>query len=150
VQIPNSLARAALATLLLSGITSAYAEPNSALYELEARCGQQAVEYFERNIGRQGMRKEKDGATTFPSFENHYNPALNRCFIVVYQLSTYPTPGTYVFRYIKDINNNRLVGTFMQQDTKSPDRCVLNGKQCQSEDQWKELVKPYIEGPLQY
>ena len=61
-------ARAAILTLGLAAAgTAAQAEPNKEQYELQERCGKDAVEFFQR------FEKRDPSAV---SFTNHYNPDL--------------------------------------------------------------------------
>jgi hypothetical protein len=45
-----------------------------------------------------------------------------------------------------DLNDNKEYGTFVSGPTEStPLACVVRGKSCQSESEWRQLVKPFME-----
>ena len=85
---------AVLAVLL--AVPQASAQPNKEQYELRERCGKRAAEFFT-------YLDYKDA-----SFENHYNPDLNGCFLLV-TITKQETgkPVTWVEWQLWDANENR-------------------------------------------
>jgi len=120
------------------------AQPNKDLYELQERCGKRAAEVFEREYGP--VSDDKDGQTLF-NYENHYSARLKKCFFLEIAMSyerEKEKPGPKIMRLF-DLNDNREYGTFVSGPTEStPLACVVRGKNCQSESEWRQLVKPFM------
>jgi hypothetical protein len=85
---------AVLAVLL--AVPKASAQPNKEQYELWERCGKRAAEFFKYLSYRDA------------SFENHYNPDLNGCFLLV-TITKQETnkPVTWVECQLWYVNENR-------------------------------------------
>jgi hypothetical protein len=82
-------------------ISKASAATNKEQYELQARCGKDAAEFFER------FEKQDPSAL---SFTNHYNPDLNGCFVLVNKTRFQTGKGvTWVEWDLWDVNENRQV-----------------------------------------
>ena len=96
------IARAAILTLVLAAEgTAAHTEPNKEQYELQARCGKDAAEFFDR------FEKRDPSAV---SFTNHYNPDLNGCFVLVNKMHFETGKGvTWIEWDLWDVNENRQV-----------------------------------------
>src|ERR1700730_5616852 len=58
------------------------AEPNKAQYELQERCGKRATEFVAKEYGRERIYN-KHTRLISPAFVNHYNIALNKCFVLL-------------------------------------------------------------------
>ena len=126
---------------------SAYvsAEPNKQWYELQERCGKRAAEVFEREYGP--VSDDKDGQTLF-NYENHYSGRLKECFFLEIAMSYEREEGKPASKIMRlfDINENKEYGTFVSGPTEStPLACVVRGKNCQSESEWRQLLKPFME-----
>jgi hypothetical protein len=92
----------ALAALL--PVPSASAEPNKEQYELQERCGKRAEQFF----------KQHDYSNA--RYENHYNPDLNGCFLLVNTILRQPGKGvTWIEWELWDVNENRLLDDFILQ-----------------------------------
>ena len=112
-----------LATLLLvAGI--AHAQPNKEQYELqERRCGKQAAEVFAKRWGS-GVKNSVAGQSV-AEYLNHYNSRLNKCI------------------YLETINTY----TRLQQRRRGsiPILFSVQAKWCQTEAEWRTLIKPFME-----
>jgi hypothetical protein len=114
------------------------AQSNKNLYELQERCGKRAAEVFEREYSPP-VSDDKDGQTLF-NYENHYSARLKKCFFLEIAMSyerEEEKPGSKIMR-LYDLNDNREYGS-------TPLACVVRGKNCQSESEWRQLVKPFME-----
>src|SRR5262249_49770026 len=118
------------------------AQPNKDLYELQERCGKRAAKVFEREYG-----SGKDGQTLF-TYDNHYSTGFKKCFFLENAISDereQEKPGSKIMRLV-DINENKQYGTFVSGPTESmPVTCVVRGKHCRSESEWRQLLKPFME-----
>ena len=126
---------------------SAYvsAQPNKELYELQERCAKRAAEVFEREYGP--VSNTQDGQTLF-NYENHYSARLKKCFFLEIAMSYEREEGKPASKIMRlfDINENREYGTFVSGPTEStPVTCAVRGKNCQSESEWRQLLKPFME-----
>jgi hypothetical protein len=121
------------------------AEPRKDLYELQERCGKRAAEVFKQEYSPPVLNT-KDGQTRF-NYENHYSARLNRCFFLEVAVSydKEQSSSSKIMRLF-DLNGNTEYGTFVSGPTEStPLACVVRGKGCQSESEWRKLVKPFME-----
>jgi hypothetical protein len=78
------------------------AEPNKEIYELQAMCSKHAREFFDR-LG-----------LVDASFENHYNPDINGCFLLV-NITKGPATGKergFVQWELWNMNENRQINFF--------------------------------------
>jgi hypothetical protein len=113
------IARAAILTVVLAAAgTAADAEPNKEQYELQARCGKDAAEFFQHfDVG-------------YPqkvSFTNHYNPDLNGCFVLVNRTRFETGKGaTWIEWDLWDVNENRLVDALAFRP--DPEELRISGK----------------------
>jgi hypothetical protein len=121
------------------------AEPRKDLYELQERCGKHAAEVFAQEYSP-SVLDTKDGQTRV-NYENNYSARLNRCFFLEIAV-TYEKGKSSSSKIMRlfDLNGNKEYGTFVSGPTEStPLACVVRGKGCQSESEWRELVKPFME-----
>ena len=115
------------------------------MYQLQERCGKHAAEVFEREYGP--VSNTQDGQTLF-NYENHYSARLKKCFFLEIAMSYEREEGKPASKIMRlfDINENREYGTFVSGPTEStPVTCVVRGKNCQSESEWRQLLKPFME-----
>jgi hypothetical protein len=73
------------------------------------------------------------------NFENHYNSRLNKCFYL--EMSTTYERGKEPFKLLRlfDLNDNKEYATFFD------GACVVHDQFCQSEAEWRLLIKPFME-----
>jgi hypothetical protein len=57
-----------------------HAQPNKALYELQARCGEQAARAFKQDYTP--VARTKEGSTQLSNYENHFSAQFNKCFFL--------------------------------------------------------------------
>jgi hypothetical protein len=126
---------------------SAYvsAQPNTQLYELQERCGKRAAGVFEREYSP--VSNTEDGQTLF-NYENHYSARLKKCFFLEIAVSYEHEEGKPASKIMRlfDLNENKEYGTFVSSPTEStPVTCAVRGRNCQSESEWRQLLKPFME-----
>jgi hypothetical protein len=123
------------ASLILAG--SAQAQSHIDKYELSERCGKRAEEVFTKG-------KEETTGLILPAdnYENHYHSRLNKCFY----LEIHETGETKSLRLF-DLNDHKEIGSYVGElGVQGPvRRCVLQEKQCKSEEEWRALIKPFME-----
>jgi hypothetical protein len=119
--------------LLASGAQAQSLKEN---YELSERCGKRAEEVFAR------AKAETTGLTiAADNYENHYNSRLNKCFY----LESHER-GAMRSLMLIDLNDHKEMGAYIgQSSVQDPIKCVLQGKQCKSEEEWRALIKPFME-----
>jgi hypothetical protein len=81
------------------------------------------------------------------NYENHYSARFDRCFFLEIAV-TYEKGKSSSSKIMRlfDLNGNKEYGTFVSGPTEStPLACVVRGKGCQSESEWRELLKPFME-----
>ena len=127
----------AIALLSLVLATGAQAQPLIDKYELSERCGKRAEEVFKKG------QEETTGLTlAADNYENHYNSRLNKCFY----LEIHETGETKSLRLF-DLNDHKEIGSYVGElGVQGPvRRCVLQEKHCKTEEEWRALIKPFME-----
>jgi hypothetical protein len=116
-------------------VTMATAEPIATLYQLQNDCEKLAAETF---------RRDRANAEDRVDYRAHYNARLNKCFYAETYLS--PTPvGINRWVYLFDVHGKRIYGGFHRSTNIGLFYCSLQDKECHSEAEWNELVKPYMD-----
>jgi hypothetical protein len=137
--------------MALATVPAAQAEPNKEQYELQERCGQQAAELFKADhpTGREAgtATVNTEDSTNIVTYEDHYSAALNKCFYLQITTSFKKKPpiSSITIMNLFDINENKQYGTFYGAQGRPPMQCEVQKKLCHSEDEWRELLKPYME-----
>jgi hypothetical protein len=118
-------------------------------YEMRERCGKVAADWFKNYFGS----KETESYVTPADYSNHYNRKLNKCFVLANGTS-YPKSKRnkndkfsyekFVQAILLDVNENKLYGGFFETDGKL-DSCKVLEVPCTSLDDWKRLVRSYME-----
>jgi len=127
-------ARAVLVSLVL--LASGAEAQSLREKELSERCGKQAEEHFKELGAKPGM--------SGISYKNHYNSRLNKCFYVI--LINDWREGLQMFSLV-DVNENKYVGLYHASKNvpDGPVECQVQGKQCKTEEEWRALIKPFME-----
>jgi hypothetical protein len=115
--------------------------------KLSERCGKQAAETFRKYRG--GGIFETTIGQIIGKYEHHYNHRLNKCFYL--EISDSYQRGKSPDRLMKlyDLQHeNREIGAFLgttvflvEEETME---CWVRDKKCTSEQEWRELIKPYM------
>jgi len=129
--------RLTVAALCLFGV--GHAEPDKVLYELQERCAKQAADFFETKFGGKHHVAQGEG-TMLQDYENHYNPRLNKCFFLYAgdYLSSNKTGFSTLQLY--ELNEHKQYGTFTSRSD-----CSVLDRACRSQQEWRELTKPFLE-----
>src|SRR5262249_44713289 len=136
-----------LAIISVSALSnSSYAEPNKVLYELQERCAKHASDTFKKEIGG-NVTKTNDGETMIGNYENHYSGRLNKCFYLETTTILHKTKDRKLSKSLRlfDLHENREVGTYFQFDGSPPMQCTVGDGSCRTEQEWRVLVKPFME-----
>lgn len=135
--------RAITATfLLLALLLCANAQPNKELYELQARCGEQAARAFKQDYTP--VAKTKEGGTQLSNYENHFSAQLNKCFFL--EIASFFEKGkSSTSLRLYDLNENKEYGSFFRSSSGGIMSCEIRGNLCSSEEEFRKLAKPYLE-----
>jgi hypothetical protein len=126
-------------------ISAGNAEPNKVLYELQERCGKQAADTFQREVGG-NIVNTKDGQMV-ANYETHYNAHLNKCFYLE-MITTYPrAKDGKIGRSVRlfDLHANKEYANYFQMDNGPPQSCQVRDTFCRTEREWEALLKPFME-----
>ena len=124
------------------------AQPNKELYEPQERCRKRAAELFKRDYGRP-VYKSQLGVGSF-KYVNHYSAHLNKCFFILIHVF-YPKDKkglSSTTRTLFELNDNKEYGKHFQpiyDDDNVSSTCQVQDKVCRSEDEWRQLLKPFME-----
>ena len=141
----SSCRRFAWIATLLASPHVAIAQPD--LYDFQERCGKQAREWFQTGF-KDGVERVHNGKM-LSSFQNHYSLTLKRCFILTANVTIETENGkrsSSTMRTLLDINDNRELGFYFKRGLDAaPFQCEVNELPCRSDEEWQELLKPYLE-----
>ena len=135
----------ALLGLVLLG-SGAQAQWLKQKYELSAQCRKQAAETFRKYWGS-GISTSNTGQI-IGKYENHYNYRLNKCFYL--EISDSYERGKSPFRLMRlyDFQESREIGVFVGTTVFLEEKtahCSVQEKECKSEEEWRALIKPFME-----
>ena len=122
------------ASSLSEKVTTTAADPNVTL-QLQKNCEKLAAETFHRETADNADRV---------GYRAHYNARLNKCFYAETYISLTPV-GVNTWVYLSTLQENRIYGGFHRSTNIGLFYCSLQEKECHSEVEWNELVKPYME-----
>jgi hypothetical protein len=128
------------ASLILAG--SAQAQSLKEKYELSERCGKQAAAEFAKDWGPGTVFNK---GKTIARYENHYNSRLNKCFYI--EVSDTYEPGKPPIRALRlyDLHENRELAGYVNLGVPLPVHCYVEQKPCEREEEWRALIKPFME-----
>ena len=119
-------------------------------YDLQAKCSKDADLWF-----RKGFAEDKD--TILLTFHNHYNKAMNKCFIVVVNHFNEGPQTLHKSSWLNDVSlwdiyENSRYGSLLEEhsyglgttDEDSVVTCEAAGEKCTSLDQWSGLIRSYM------
>jgi len=133
----------ALVSLVLA--TGAQAQTAKEKSELSEQCGKQAKELFEKERGT-GVSNLADG-WQINNYENHYNFRLNKCFYLETSNIWHrdkPAPSDKLMKLL-DLHENRQIAIYSKIERNAFVACLVQDKQCKSEEEWRALIKPFME-----
>lgn len=122
-------------------------------FDLQAKCAKDSREWFNEN-----WQRDKD--TTLLDYSNHYDKALNACFLHVEYHYNVDTGVKTESEWVNDITvwnvyENDQIADFTQRHTwdfsghesKTTDQiesCAVDEKKCSTFDQFSAMVRPYF------
>jgi hypothetical protein len=139
-----------IAWILLFG-SAVHGQPNKELYDLQDRCGRRAAEVFARDY----QEFSESGTQFLYSYQNHYNPSLNKCFFQVLTRIYFKSDKKQYTRTLEllDLNDNNRYGIYIgsaameANDTSTSAKvtqCEVRDKTCSSEREWVDLASEYM------
>ena len=128
-------------------LATAAAAQDRTVYDLAERCGRRAAEIFGREYGPY----TRDGTQYSFNYRNHYNPKMNKCFLVLYTHSTNAEMETDGYD-LYDVNERRLYGSYHDfrtsgysvSDPPNVSICGIGSQRCRSLSEWKALISDYM------
>jgi hypothetical protein len=122
---------------------SAQAQSATEKYDLTERCARRAAEVFEKEWS---TGKLKFGSREITAkYENHYNFRLNKCLYFITADTYAPGEGTDRWMNITDINEEGKGYAAYVELGSSIHVCLVQGKRCKDEQEWRELIRPLME-----
>jgi len=112
----------------------AQAQTEKEKYDLQTRCGKQAAEAFKKETNSQAA-----------NYEDHYNFRLNKCFYIeITNGYDEHLKAPVKDMMLHDLNENRQIASYHNWGN-TVELCVVEQKQCKSEEEWWALIKPFME-----
>jgi hypothetical protein len=112
--------------------SSAQAQSPTDKSDLNVQCRKQATERFART----------GASMTKRNFANHYNLRLKKCF---YLESAAFYEGAQKVLDLVDLRENKVIGTYDKFEGAPVVVCLVQDRQCKSEEEWRALVQPFME-----
>ena len=130
-----------IATVLLSLVLATEAQAQT-LKELSEKCGKQAEEAFEKRLKSE---VSEEGHQRTWGHENHYNFRLKKCLFLEAREDV--ERGVRERKQLKliDLQDNREIGVYVFIYRQSTTACSVQGKECTNEEEWRALIKPFME-----
>jgi hypothetical protein len=138
-----------IVSAVLSGGTISYcfSEPSKLESELRERCGKRTEEIWKKEFGIDDISNTKNGQI-ISKYENHYNATLDKCFYLTRSDIIGKKKVTKVERLF-DVDENKEYGRFTGGNGDTFHICVMfvgkDTHRCSSEDDWRGLIKRYME-----
>ena len=146
--IGNHLSTGIIVAVLSGGmIEYCFSEPNKVEYELRERCSKRTEEIWKKKFGIDDISNTKHGQI-ISKYENHYNATLDKCFYLTRSDIIGKKKVTKVERLF-DVDDNKEYGRFTGGNGDTFHICVMfvgkGTNKCSSEDEWRGLIKQYME-----
>lgn len=119
---------------------------NAADYELQAKCAKDSKTWFNENW-------PADKTTILLTYTNHYNRALNKCFIEVeYHYKLYNESwinditvwDIYENEKYGNVSVNHMISKPDFHDSETISGCKVYGRECKTVDEFNGLAHPYM------
>ena len=113
-------------------------------YEMQERCARNAREWYKANWDN----RHTPDVYVATNYTNHYSAKLGGCFVAVDSDMYGKKSGKpYSEHYTLLVNalENRDIGSALWNNQGEFTHCQVNDVACASLDQWKALLKPYME-----
>jgi hypothetical protein len=118
----------------LSWATFAQAQTAKEKYDLQTQCARQAAEVFKKESNSEAV-----------NYEDHYNSRLNKCFYIeITNGYDEHLKAPVKDMMLNDLNENRVLASYHKWGN-TVELCVVEQKQCKTEEGWLALIKPFME-----
>jgi hypothetical protein len=135
-------------SMLLITPHAALSKPNKSPDALRDRCEKRVADVFNR-AHPQREYSDKDGLH-IAFFHARYDPVSNKCFYLEGVKTIITSDKEFrLVETLHDVDGKRDVGAFsgvrkQNEGTMNIDQCKVGQKQCSSEGEWNELIRPMI------
>ena len=146
----NALSLWIVLILVLTAIP-VYAQSTLALQE---KCAEGAKTFFFERInsygGKWGLYRDESGLGS-NNFESHYNKKLDKCFIRIENVYSSKKDDDPIYYSIElfDVFEGKQYGCFWREQYRNFNwpvtRCEVGTKQCTNEQEFKNLIRLYME-----
>ena len=117
--------------------TGAQAQSLKEKYELTERCGKLAAERFAKDVSPEVDREAI-------KYENYYNSRLNKCFYIEITNNHERGKGPLRVMRLYDLHENGEIAGYHKWEDDLV-YCWVQGKLCASEQEWRALIKQFME-----
>jgi hypothetical protein len=113
-------------------------------YRLQERCADQAKKFFEEQKAPRAieLNSAQNKLRILPTYESHYNIRLNSCFVLVIERH-FSADMKETYEPSLEVSNPVTLQDYAYYYGSSG--CKVRGVTCNSQSEWWQLVKPYIE-----
>ena len=130
--------------VLLLAVTAAVAQAQTATKKSNLQvCGKQAAESFNKDWGSAPDSFNKT-ANAWANYKNHYNSRLNKCYYLETTVFSFEDEQMSTMS-LWDLNENKQYGDYMKGPFSKPLQCYVQTSSCKSEEEWRALIKPFME-----
>lgn len=118
--------------------------------DAQAKCARDAQSYFVAKYHKTHYDEESGAVLDF-THQNHYNRKLGKCLITVYEYDLLASGRKWNTTEVFDVYGGPQAEIggysvlFEADNVQSKYTCEVAGKECKSEGEFKEAIKPYTE-----
>jgi len=111
--------------------------------KLSEQCDKQAAERFAKDWV---SSHSAEGHLVSGNYKNHYNFRLNKCFYLEVMNTQDRAEPPYTIMTLYDLNGSLEIASYSKvEGVDAPSICVVQDKKCKSEQEWRSLLKPFME-----
>ena len=126
-----------------------HADASNTTYEHSVRCERSALDYYNET---EQAKNISNNTFFYESFvENHYNAGASKCFVFISSMLHRYRDDTAIWTdSLIDIESRRVFASLsktvnLKSNTVENFRCDINGNECASKNEFRTLIKPYME-----
>jgi hypothetical protein len=143
----------AIAILVTFALLASGAQAQSLKEKLSEQCKKRATEVFAKKSGGHAP-VTTDTRWTFTTYQSHYNSRSNKCFYLLKRESQRENyrdnRGLHKMIMLLDLHENKSIGSYEGMTTEPTMEekafdCFVQGKRCASEEEWRALIKAFME-----
>jgi hypothetical protein len=107
------------------------------IYGLRERCAKDAAEAVK------SMHDKPNSPNHISTYQNHYDLTTNDCYLLNYTVDSGSKGSISTSDILSSVSDGRVIGVFLETKPGEIRTCEVLGRQCNSEDEFDAMAKPY-------